>query len=932
MKYFRRFISVITVISIVLTLIPVALADEQNNGTASDVSVIPGKNNAYVVFGKNVSSNKMSLVDGRDSNITDPQDPLYSEDFEMDGITGRKVYKENYVYMKVDKSKISPDDHRFLIIITYYDFGPQVGYFYVDYNSNDSQLSEEARKYKRYTITKPGITPKWTTVRTLIDDAEFTGAMEYGADLRIVTRNYNAFAKVELVNVADLEKGDSNIEMPTVNTIQAEALTLAGLYESEDAQGNPYGLEENMTRIQSLRAMLKFFGKDKDIATAEPSTSFSDVSGEDAKVVAVAQKLDIVRGSGDGKFSPQRQATIQEILTYMLRYSDFEADDLYEKAYDYASKQGIVKTDDFILFPSRPLIRDNFVAVAYNFLTTSVNGSVPLIASHLENGVLTRDDLAKTGDPILAGYLYYMPVKVPKTEIFDTVTGRTYYYVNFNGDKMIRPYVTAQSWNYEGTKFIFSNDKTDSMYEYDTVNETVKYLDNVVKSPECLNAVVTPDDHIIYYDGSGILWDMDWKTYKKKKLNSSAVFSVISITNDGRYLSGYNAGKYSRMDTQTGELLARGMNFKGYNSDSLGVGHPIINPEYENLVFFCNEGTTQLIPDRLWLWNIDTDEVYNSFVQGENPNGLTGECSGHEVWNIDGEKMYWVKYTQTQNVGQSGFMRMDKYGKTREYINGDYAIWHCFPAGDDNWVAGDTNSGQIILANCNTYESYYIAKFRMWNASHPYQPHPHINFGSTVVSWQMVDDSNMLGVGWADVSDLTQNPRTTEEFALDDTLSVISNDDSKNFNIIANDKYDGQDCITAPTNNNIYCRINDEKILSESGNFKIKFEYLDMGRQPVNIRYTSAPEGLKELSNRENKVVTIPRNNSGKWKTAEFEIKNANLNNACKYQSDFAIYSPYSQMTIRNLELSEITDNKGEAKNITDELRLANNRREYVTR
>lgn len=145
MKYFRRFISVITVISIVLTLIPVALADGQNNGTASDVSVIPGKNNAYVVFGKNVSSNKMSLVDGRDSNITDPQDPLYSEDFEMDGITGRKVYKENYVYMKVDKSKISPDDHRFLIIITYYDFGPQVGYFYVDYNSNDSQLSEEAR-------------------------------------------------------------------------------------------------------------------------------------------------------------------------------------------------------------------------------------------------------------------------------------------------------------------------------------------------------------------------------------------------------------------------------------------------------------------------------------------------------------------------------------------------------------------------------------------------------------------------------------------------------------------------------------------------------------------------------------------------------------------------------------------------------------------
>lgn len=935
MKQCKKIIALIVALTFAVSLFPTALADstekKADNSVMNEVSVIPGKNNAYVVFGEQIQSNKMSFVDGKDSGITDPMDPLYSEDFEMDGIKGRKVYKENYVYFKVDKSKLSPDDHRFLVMITYYDFGPQVGYFYVDYNSNDQQLSEQARKYKRYTITKPGITPKWTTVQTLIDDADFKGSMEYGADLRIVTRNYNAFAKIELVNVSELENSSDDYEMPTVNTIQAEALSLAGLYDDKAADGTPYGLEENMTRIDALRASLKLFGKtDAEISQTIPTANFTDVSGEDAKVVAMAESLGMVRGAGGGIFAPERLITTRELLTYYLRFSGFDGDDVYSKAYDTARQNNIVKTTDFILFPDRPLIRDNFVAISFNMLTASDGSKIPLIAKLLTEGRLTPDDIARTGNPTLTSYLYYMPVKVPKTTINDPVTGRTYFYVNFDGNKMIRPYVTAQGWNYDGTKFIFSNDKTNSMYEYDTVNETVKFLDTIVASDSACNAIVTPDDHIVYYDNNGQLWNLNWNDYTKKKLNYSAMYSTMNVTNDGKYVSGYHAGKYSKMNTETGEITARGMDFK-YNPNTQNVGHPMVNPVYDELIFFCHEGTTTLIPDRLWLWNIETDDVYNMFVQAENTGGSTGECSGHEVWSMDGEMMYWIKYAQTQNVGQSGFMRTDKYGKTREYINGDYPVWHCYPSSDHNWVAGDTNSGQIILANTNTYDAYYIAKFRMWSAVHPYQPHPHINYGNTVVSWQMVDDDNMLGVGWADITDLTQNPRYSDELKLDENVTVLTNDDSKDFNINLHDSYDGFDCITAPMNNNIYCKINDEKILSESGNFKLKFTYLDKGRQPVNVKYTSAPGGIKELANRENKVVSFEKSNSGTWKTIEVEITNANLNNACKHQSDFVIYSPYSQMTVKDIEITEITDNKGEAKNITDELRLAKHRRDRVT-
>ena len=56
-------------------------------------------------------------------------------------------------------------------------------------------------------------------------------------------------------------------------------------------------------------------------------------------------------------------------------------------------------------------------------------------------------------------------------------TGREYYYINFEGTSALRPYITQQSWNYDGTKFIFGNNETQAMYEYDTVNETIRFLD-----------------------------------------------------------------------------------------------------------------------------------------------------------------------------------------------------------------------------------------------------------------------------------------------------------------------------------------------------------------------------------------------------------------------------------------------------------------------
>ena len=59
------------------------------------------------------------------------------------------MYKENYVYLDIDESFYEEGDNEFMVAITYWDFGPDVGYFHFEYNSSDEALGEEGMKMKR---------------------------------------------------------------------------------------------------------------------------------------------------------------------------------------------------------------------------------------------------------------------------------------------------------------------------------------------------------------------------------------------------------------------------------------------------------------------------------------------------------------------------------------------------------------------------------------------------------------------------------------------------------------------------------------------------------------------------------------------------------------------------------------------------------------
>ncbi|MBQ8525348.1 MAG: hypothetical protein IJ460_01310 [Clostridia bacterium] len=353
----------------------------------------------------------------------------------------------------------------------------------------------------------------------------------------------------------------------------------------------------------------------------------------------------------------------------------------------------------------------------------------------------------------------------PAKQINDPVSGKTYGYMNINGTAAVKGYVTQQSWNAEGTKFLVASGES-KLYEYDTESGRLRFLDNVNCAEtkgrySSVNAVVTPGNRI-YYMNQRTVYCIDWNTYKKYIVcplpDGCNDIGVMQVTNDGSFITGYYNGSFGdnrivRLNCETGELDVNLYKDFSYNPHTQGVGHPLINPEYPNLLFFCHEGPTQHIPDRLWLANADNGEMYNMFVQKPRPDGDTGECSGHEVWGMDGEYMYFVKYALDCNIGKKGIMRISKEGdaKGREYLTDDFDYWHCYPSSDNSFVVGDTAKGEVAMTNLVTGKSELLAKFELTDWYHPHHPHPVISYNNKSINWQMIDENNVIGVAWMNI-------------------------------------------------------------------------------------------------------------------------------------------------------------------------------------
>lgn len=550
------------------------------------------------------------------------------------------------------------------------------------------------------------------------------------------------------------------------------------------------------------------------------------------------------------------------------------------------------------------------------------------------------DKNMKTGEPVVRPYYFI------NFENFDDGTSN-------DGKRAIMPYVSKQLFSSDDKRFLVGrNDDGDSygtLYEYDIETQSVRLLHENVKCYTSLEAFVAPNDKVFYIAQSSEIYCIDWageapyKKYYLGKLDKS--IAGIHVTNDGRYINGSVTFSGSQHNTR---YDLQNLNSKGYakldwdvssdfsakNPNSSGIGHNQINPVDPDISFLCNEGTTTFIPDRLWIYNNHTKELYNTFRQGENYDGTTAECSGHEVWSENGEYLYFVKYTNNQQKGQNGIVRIPfkptgEYNENgypvledsgeREYINGDYSYWHMFPSGDNRWCVGDINQPtwgygskyggvRVALMSTLTYESYPLVTWApAYSGSHPHQPHARISHGGQTVAWQMsLLDANgstspNVGVGFMDVTDITlvnsEGSILTGSFG-NHSILKWSDVDGAPSDVSKSGVYQ-----KVTSGNKLYVDINDSQVKNECVLAKATVTYMDKGQKPIRLVYTGGVLDKTYLYRFADKEVLLPKTGTNTSKTVTVDLGYVNLNNITGHGADMYFTTDGETTYIKSVDI-----------------------------
>lgn len=530
---------------------------------------------------------------------------------------------------------------------------------------------------------------------------------------------------------------------------------------------------------------------------------------------------------------------------------------------------------------------------------------------------------------------YQTPQRYPPDVMTDRRSGRTVKMLDIGCDT-VRPYVTSQHWTHDGKSFIVADNDNGILYQYNVEDETLRSLDILDKGIAWDSgfAVITPNNIMFYIKSLSQIWKMDLNTYEKQlvsELDPCHRINVLQATDDGKYLTCYWVEQDSeedfrgtenvyrvipRLNTETGEWDNKTIVKRFENEQFPHAGHPQLNPKYDNLVMFCHEGTTTYIPDRIWIGNYDTGEKRQLFIQAgvRGNDAITGETTGHEVWGINGEYAYFVKYPKSiyvDNVGKCGLVRIDKDGNNREYINHDFDYWHCYPSDDDNWVASDTIEhgphAKVVLVDIRTYRSYVIADYSCpRGGNHPFQPHPVIAPGRKYLSYVMTNPNkdHRLVCAWQDISDITMNQYSYEIVKMNDDISFISANDGEWCSCQVNtEEVDGKKCYIIPRHSAMYANVNDSITTDVNTSIKLKITYMDKQYGGVMIYYTSAQKDMYDVANHEDMCHIIRYTGTNTWKTAEVELNGINMANRCSHHSDLKIQGLDADAIVSGIEV-----------------------------
>lgn len=873
---------------------------------------------AGIIFSDVPQMTGMSFEDGIDK---DRYDITYSQQVTYKDIPCREVFVENYFYMKMDRAFAAESDSVFELTIDYWDYGGG-GSFHVEYTT------DTAGNYKRITIPKLGLDENnqktagtWFRATVYIDDACFTGSMDYDSDFRIISNAYNAFSRIEVRNVS--RTAGETEDFGVFNGRRANVLHFLGMFDGygEGEEFDPC-LDKKLTREEFIVQMLKSYNLKEEALKENLHSGYTDVSAEAEPYIGLAKKMGITEQKaalGAGEHITQR-----EMFVYYLRLIGAEDENLYENAFTLAEKYGLNSAGSMIFQPEKEVTVDAFVVPALLAFSKDnlKNGKSPF-KTLFEQGVYDQSTILEANDDSLTGWLLSTEFYIQQKTIQDEYSGRTWHKIDFLGQSALKEYYTQNCMSQDCTRLYF-RDESLRLFEYELATGKTKYIDNLLRD---YNYMVTPKNNLWYTNDKWEIVKMSLTDYKKEVMGkipdwqTSKPF-MMQVNNAETRISyewfdtkgDFDANYRSRIpiyNLETGEWDLR---FSyGFDTEWYRPNHQCINPKYDNYAFFAHEGNAPdggPQPDRVWVVNMDTNEYYNVFKQKRYSETYVGESAVHEAWSNSGEWLMCVKNVDavdglTRGVGVGGAVMMRPDGTDKRYIPANYrftwnnggigdTINHCMLSNTtDRWLVGDSRYGRgwvdVYLIDTWTGASYHLAR-TVQTGANPGHTHPQFSpDDQTVIFGLWSDDKKRVEIGWMDVSDIVNQPLTGGKYDISDTCDTFG---YQGFNHYIEPRKDAEGNINSfliPGGNEMYVNVKRELIEKDNTPADVTITYLDKGYNKICISYLTWNQNVGGIGRLTERKQYIQCTGTGKVQSKTLHFDDICLGNMDILGTDFRI-------------------------------------------
>ena len=248
------------------------------------------------------------------------------------------------------------------------------------------------------------------------------------ADLSFITTSGFTLNRVESTTEVKIEK-----PVVTSNYGCARGLYTLGLAQGYDTTGTNFGLEDKMTRIQTVVQVIRFLGKEAEVKAGTFTHPFTDVPAWANNYVGYAYANNITSGRSATKFDPDGVVEEMQFLTFMLRaigYKDAEGDFVWNNPFALAKKIGMNDSDSAAV----TFVRGDAFRISWNALYATAKNNSPVYENLISAGVFAKAALANAANVATTSLKLEKPVMAePTTAPVENIND---YYVLSKADYM----------------------------------------------------------------------------------------------------------------------------------------------------------------------------------------------------------------------------------------------------------------------------------------------------------------------------------------------------------------------------------------------------------------------------------------------------------------------------------------------------------------